>query len=91
MDDNFGLIAIIISAISLLTSGLAAKDPGLGAAGLCTGAVVTGLRPVGVQPTIDPFIKRHDAKEIWPLIRRIRQFQSREVRLFVSMSPASWQ
>ncbi|WP_271395687.1 hypothetical protein [Neomicrococcus lactis] len=26
MDDNFGLIAIIISAISLLTSGIAAKE-----------------------------------------------------------------
>lgn len=34
---------------------------------------MTGLRPVKAQPTIDPFIKRHDAKEIGSLIQRVRQ------------------
>lgn len=75
MDDNFGLIAIIISAISLLTSAIAAKEllPRILVwvqQASAKGVVVTGL---GVQPTNDPFIKRHDAKEIGPLIRRIRQ------------------
>lgn len=37
------------------------------------GIVLTDLRPVGAQPTFDPFINQHEAKEIGPLIQRIKQ------------------
>lgn len=37
------------------------------------GVVVTDLRPVGAQPTFDPFINQHEAKEIGPLIQQIKQ------------------
>lgn len=37
------------------------------------GVVVTDLRPVGAQVAFDPFINQHEAKEIGPLIQRIKQ------------------
>lgn len=37
------------------------------------GIVLTDLRPAGAQSTFDPFINQHEAKEIGPLIQKIKQ------------------
>ena len=37
------------------------------------GIVVTDIRPTGTQETFEPFVNRHEAKEIGPLIQKIKQ------------------
>lgn len=37
------------------------------------GIVVTDIRPTGAQETFEPFVNPHEAKEIGPLIQKIKQ------------------